>query len=182
MVAPLLGGLVAQLAANGLNLLANAVMAKGQAVVEEKLGVKLDEMVSSDEGRVKLAQIQMEREADLHEFILAQREQEIRSDKMYLDDVSDARSREVAIANSDKAPIINKVITPILAIGVLLLTFLLFALVMVGPEISPTRKDIVIYVLGVLSAISTQIIAYYFGSSRGSSMKDETIQALGGGK
>ncbi len=39
-------------------------------------------------------------------------------------------------------------------------------------------KDIVLYVLGVLSAILTQIYSYYFGSSQGSANKHKMIESM----
>jgi len=39
-------------------------------------------------------------------------------------------------------------------------------------------KDFVLYILGVLSSILTSIFSYYFGSSRSSSKKDETLNAI----
>ena len=99
--------------------------------------------------------------------------------KAYLVDVDSARTRESAVATSENAPYLNKVITPILALGVLLATFALFAFVLFDKgAIDPTRKDILIYVLGVLSAIATQIIAYYFGSSKGSADKNSAIDKM----
>lgn len=99
--------------------------------------------------------------------------------KAYLADVDSARTRESAVATSENAPYLNKVITPILALGVLLATFALFAFVLFDKgAIDPTRKDILIYVLGVLSAIATQIIAYYFGSSKGSADKNSAIDKM----
>ena len=44
--------------------------------------------------------------------------------------------------------------------------------------IDPSRKDILIYVLGVLSAIATQIVSYYFGSSQGSAAKNSAIDKM----
>ena len=41
-----------------------------------------------------------------------------------------------------------------------------------------TQKEIILYVLGVLSAALTQVYSYYFGSSRGSARKDETIAKM----
>jgi hypothetical protein len=41
-----------------------------------------------------------------------------------------------------------------------------------------TQKEIILYILGVLSAVLTQVYSYYFGSSRGSARKDETISKL----
>jgi len=99
--------------------------------------------------------------------------------KAYLGDVSSARERESAIATSDAAPYLNKIITPVLALGVLIATFGLFGFVLFDKgTIDPTRKDILIYVLGVLSAIATQIVAYYFGSSKGSSDKNNAIDKM----
>ena len=40
-----------------------------------------------------------------------------------------------------------------------------------------TQKDIVIYILGVLSAAVTQILGYYFGSSKGSADKTNALNA-----
>jgi hypothetical protein len=99
--------------------------------------------------------------------------------KAYLGDVSSARDREAKVATSDSAPYLNKIITPILALGVLIATFGLFAFVLFDKgAIDPTRKDILIYVLGVLSAIATQIVAYYFGSSKGSADKNTAIDKM----
>ena len=40
------------------------------------------------------------------------------------------------------------------------------------------EKDIIIYVLGVLSAVCTQVVSYYFGSSQGSANKQNQIDKL----
>lgn len=99
--------------------------------------------------------------------------------KSEVEDRASARSREASVATSADAPIINKVITPILAGVVLVLSFLLFGvLIFDNGIIDPSRKDIVIYILGVLSAIDTQIIAYYFGSSSGSVQKSDFMEKL----
>lgn len=97
--------------------------------------------------------------------------------KSYLVDTQSARSREAEIATSKDAPFINKVIVPYLAVGILGATFILFGLLMFA-EVKPESKDILIYILGVLSALATQVVAYYFGSSDGSKTKDEHIKGL----
>jgi len=99
--------------------------------------------------------------------------------KIYAADVDSARKREAEVVTSDVAPLINKIITPVLAASVLLMTFILFGLVLFDDgNIDSTRKDILIYVLGVLSAIATQIISYYFGSSQGSAAKNSAIDKM----
>lgn len=89
--------------------------------------------------------------------------------KSEVDDRASARQRESQIATSADAPTINKIILPVLAIGTLVLSFILFYIVAFDTDLISTRnKDVIIYILGVLSAIDTQIVGYYFGSSSGS--------------
>lgn len=96
-----------------------------------------------------------------------------------VEDRDSARKREAEIAVADAAPTINKVITPILAIGCLFLSFILFYIVAFDTSVfSNANKDIIIYILGVLSAIDTQIISYYFGSSTGSVDKTKTLESM----
>lgn len=126
----------------------------------------------ADAAKLKLLEMQQTGE-------LAKMANDTELTKAYLGDVASARSRESSVAISEHAPYLNKVIVPILAIGVLVLTFGLFAFVLFDKgDIDPTRKDILIYVLGVLSAIATQIISYYFGSSKGSNDKNEAIDKV----
>ena len=94
-------------------------------------------------------------------------------------DLDSARKRELIVSTSENAPYINKIVTPVLAMSILVATFILFGLVMFAEGvIDTTRKDIIIYVLGVLSAISTQIVSYYFGSSKGSTDKNVAIDKM----
>ena len=96
-----------------------------------------------------------------------------------VEDRVSARQREADIAASENAPFINKVITPVLAIGTILLSFLLFYIVAFDTSVfTIANKDIIIYILGVLSAIDTQIIGYYFGSSSQSVEKTRTIESM----
>ena len=88
-------------------------------------------------------------------------------------DKQSAREREMKIANSEFAPMLNKIVTPILALGTVILAFGLF-LVIIFVEVNPQSKDILIYVLGTLSSAVTMVLGYYFGSSLSS--KDKTIE------
>lgn len=170
--------LVAPLLKNGMNLLANAVMAKGKDFVEEKFGVKLAPDLTPEQV-VALKTAEMEHEEELRRLALEDRKLTLSEIEMQFEDVSSAREREVQVVTSDKAPLLNKLITPLLAIVVLLLTFSLFGIVMFDPEpVDATRKDLLVYVLGVLSAISTQIVGYYFGSSIGSKEKQDTLDRV----
>lgn len=101
--------------------------------------------------------------------------------KAEVDDRASARNRESSIATSEVAPMLNKVVTPVLAIGVVLLTLLLFAVVLFqNGAIDATRKDLAIYVLGALSSICGMVVSYYFGSSSGSTQKTDYIEKIMG--
>lgn len=176
MIPAALAAIVQPLLANGLGLVANAVLAKGKKVVEDKLGVELKpDMSSEDLARVQIAA--MEHEEELLRLRLEEDKLDLAELQARLKDTNDAREREVAIATSDKAPLLNKIVTPVLALSILLLTFVLFGVVMFDNNpVEATRKDILIYVLGVLSAIATQIVSYYFGSSQGSKDKSDQLR------
>ena len=96
--------------------------------------------------------------------------------KAILEDKANAREREATVAASANAPLISKIVTPTLALGVTGLSFLLFA-VLIFVEVKPEAKDILIYILGVLSAAVTQILSYYFGSSMGSKDKGDQLRS-----
>ena len=96
-----------------------------------------------------------------------------------VEDRASARQRESDIAASENAPFLNKIITPVLAVGTILLSFVLFYIVAFDTSVfTNANKDIIIYILGVLSAIDTQIIGYYFGSSSQSAEKTRTIESM----
>jgi hypothetical protein len=106
------------------------------------------------------------------------REIDLREIEAHAKDRDSARNRETVIATSDHAPLLNKVVTPVLALGVVGLSFALFA-VLIFVNVKPEAKDILIYILGVLSAAVTQILSYYFGSSQGSKDKSDEAKLKG---
>jgi hypothetical protein len=80
-----------------------------------------------------------------------------------------------AFLNSDHAPWLTKHVASILAISAVGLSFALFFTLIFVP-LQPEKKDIIIYILGVLSAIDTQIFSFFFGSSKDSEVKNRMIQ------
>ena len=168
--------IIQPLLSNGLNLVANAVMAKGKKVVEEKLGVELKPDMSPED-IMALKTAEMEHEEELLRLRIEENKLDLAELEARLKDTDSARDREVSIATSDKAPLLNKIVTPVLALSILVLTFVLFGVVMFdNTPVEASRKDILIYVLGVLSAIATQIVSYYFGSSQGSKDKSDALK------
>jgi hypothetical protein len=99
--------------------------------------------------------------------------------QMMLGDISSARQREVQVQTSEKASWMAKNIQHAIAAGTTLITLLFFYILIFKPEsITSESKDIVLYILGVLSAILTQVYSYYFGSSAGSAAKSVTLAGL----
>jgi hypothetical protein len=151
-------------------------MAKGKDYVEKKLGVELKpDMSSEDLAKVQIAQ--MEHEEELLRLRIEEDKLDLAELELRLKDTDSAREREVQISTSDKAPLLNKIVTPVLALSILLLTFVLFGVVMFDDTpVEASRKDILIYILGVLSAIASQIVSYYFGSSQSSKDKTDALK------
>ena len=176
MIPAAIQAILTPLLGNGLNLVANAVMAKGKDYVEKKLGVELKpDMSPEDLAKIQIAQ--MEHEEELLKLRLEEDKLDLAELELRLKDTNSAREREVQISTSDKAPLLNKIVTPVLALSILLLTFILFGVVMFdGSPVEASRKDILIYILGVLSAIASQIVSYYFGSSQSSKDKTDALK------
>ena len=95
----------------------------------------------------------------------------------HVKEMDSARKREIEISTSEFAPTINKIVTPVLALGTVSLTFILF-LVIIFAEVNTNSKDILIYVLGALTSAMTMVLGYYFGSSQGSKEKSAQIDEL----
>jgi hypothetical protein len=96
-------------------------------------------------------------------------------------EMESARNREIQIATSEFAPMLNKIVTPILALGTVALTFILYAII-IFTDVDEQSKDILIYVLGALTSAVTMVLGYYFGSSAGSKEKSSQIDELLGKK
>ena len=96
-------------------------------------------------------------------------------------EMQSARDREIQIATSEFAPMLSKIVTPVLALGTVSLTFILFG-VIIFVDVDADSKDILIYVLGALTSAVTMVLGYYFGSSAGSKEKSAQIDDLLGKK
>jgi hypothetical protein len=96
-------------------------------------------------------------------------------------DRDNSRDREVKIATSQDAPLLNKIVTPVLALGTVAVSFILLAAIMFLPDINGNRKDIAIYVLGAVNAATVQVLSYYFGASH-DHKKDVSPSILGDNK
>ena len=160
---PLLVPILTQLAGAGMQKVVDSVLDKGVAHVEEKLGITLTPDVDdklSDEKLSSLKEAAMKHE----EFMF---EQEVK-------DRGDARAAHLAIATNANVHWLEKLVLPILALGIVGVAFLLVGVLMFI-NIPDSQENIVIYALGFLTSAATQIISFYFGSSQGSKDKSELM-------
>lgn len=110
---------------------------------------------------------------------LAQQTNNLELEKLNIDNIKSAREREAQVVTSEHTPYITKITTTILAWGVVGLTFALYGFLLFSQApITPEKKDIIIYILGALTAISGQIISYYFGSTIGSSKRTDSLMNM----
>lgn len=152
--------LIAPLLAQGLNLLGNAVLAKGKDWVEEKTGVKLDQPLSSED-MLKLRQYEMDHEEELLRL-------RVEDKKLELADVQGARDMNTRINESANATWLSKNIPAILALVVIVVGFVLLG--------TTSEADVRTAVVGLM----TLVLGFYFGSTSASKAKDDTIRALTG--
>lgn len=151
--------LLAALAAKGFTLLTDAIMVKGKDVIEDKLGVSLEASIQSEEGLLKLKQL----EADHTEFLLSQ---SLESDKLYFQDTASARNLGIALSQSTSW--LNQNIMPILALLTVIGSSSLLTI--------STESDV------KMAAVSfiTMVLGYFFGSSKGSKDKQEQLYKIQG--
>lgn len=143
-----------------------------------KIGEKVLDRVMPDPAAKAEAQAKLMELAQKGE--LANLQAEVDFAKIDAGDRDSARNRESEMAKADVWSL-TKNINTVLAIGVISLSFVLFAVLMTI-EVKSMAKDILIYILGVLSAALTQILSFYFGSSQGSKNKQAEIDKMMGGK
>ena len=154
---PIVAGLLAQ----GLNLVGNAVLAKGKEWVEEKTGVKLAPNMPPEE-LAKLRQFELEHEEELQRL-------QLEENRLTYEDTKSARDMNTRINESSNATWLSKNVPAILAL-----------VVIVGGGIvltTTSQADVRTAVVGLM----TLVLGFYFGTSSSSRNKDATIERLAGG-
>ena len=145
--------ILAPLLANGLNLVANAVMAKGKDYVEKKLGVELKPDMSPDDlAKVQIAQ--MEHEEELLRIRMEEKKLDIEAFKAEAEAVS---QRWVADMSSDSW--LSKNIRPMTLIALLFGYFMFAAMSAFGHD----ANEAYVTLLGQWGQIV--MLAYFGGRS-----------------
>jgi hypothetical protein len=173
-----LKALASKLAAEGLGLLGGAVLAKGKAAIEEKLGVDIEQSLGTEEGRIRLQQLQAEREEDLHAFVLAKRQQWFDARKAELADTADSRAANTRIQESSNSSWLAKN-TGYLIDFIIIIAAIAMSGAIMFKSIPTENREQAFAVWGALMALCGTVLQWHRGSSRSSQSKDSTIAALG---
>jgi hypothetical protein len=165
--------LLQPLIASGLNLIGNAVLAKGKDWVKEKTGVDVDKASLSQEDVLKLQQYEMDHEEELLKLKLEDNRISAELEKAFLEDRQSARSMNVeAIKSDDK--FVRRFIYYLAMFWSLAATcyigFITFGYV--PPENVRFADTIIGFLLGTVIA---SILGFFYGSSKGSQDKTEAL-------
>lgn len=152
------------------------LFAGGASTLVDSVGKVLDNVITTKEEK---GQLDNEIRKSEMQFQLEMAKLSNEERRMVLDDMSSARNRETAIQTSENATNLSKNIMPYIALGTITITLSLFYVLIFSPDvIKSDSKEIILYILGVLSAVLTQIYSYYFGSSASSASKQKTIEGI----
>lgn len=130
----------------------------------------VSKFVTTDKERMQLENEERKAQRD---YDLKYKELDLEEKKAVIGDIGNARQRDTQVQTSVNATVLAKNTPSYLALGTVFLTFVLF-FIWAFINVTPSQKEIVIYILGVLSAIDAQIFSFYFGSSMGS--KEKQVQ------
>ena len=159
------------------NFLAN-LFSTGASSLVEAVGEAIDKNFTSDEEQkeleVEMAKASMQYEVEMATIGLKEK-------KAYFADTAGARKHQSRVQESEHASWIAKNVHSLMAIAIIGLTFFMYFWIINGDIekiVKPGMKDIVIYILGALTTVSTQVASFYFGSSQGSKDKQKSIDSI----
>jgi hypothetical protein len=104
-------------------------------------------------------------------------ELELEYAKLDVQDRDSARKTYAAIATSENATKLDKLVVPILALGVVGLAFSLIGVLMFV-DTPNDQQQLVIFALGFITSAAGQVLSFYFGSSQGSKDKTEDMKGM----
>lgn len=117
--------------------------------------------------------LKLKEATDRHEqFVI---EQTNKVEEYYLQDMQNARQREIELAKDEHTPLLNKIITPVLAIFIVAVTFTLWGMILFRHYEPKSSESMII---GSLTTICCAVIQYYFGSSSGSHSKQKQLDKM----
>jgi hypothetical protein len=111
------------------------------------------------------------------EMTLKLKELDLEYAKLEIADRDSARKAYAQVATSEYATKLDKVVVPVLALGVVGLAFTLIGVLMFV-NTPQDQQQIIIFALGFITSAAGQVLSFYFGSSQGSKDKTEEIKGM----
>jgi hypothetical protein len=111
------------------------------------------------------------------EMTLKLKELDLEYAKLEVQDRDSARQAYAQVATSEHATKLDKVVVPVLALGVVGLAFTLIGVLMFV-NTPQDQQQIIIFALGFITSAAGQVLSFYFGSSQGSKDKTEEIKGM----
>jgi len=155
-----IGGPAGGLAGGAISLIADAF---GVENADDPAEI-FNAITADPDAMVKLKQIQADNMVELKKLAL-------QSDQAHLADVQDARARQVAIETSTGKRDLNLYVLAWLVVG----GFFISIGVLIFQKLPDDSTGVVYLLFGALIAGFTQVMNYFFGSSKGSSDKTKLL-------
>jgi hypothetical protein len=111
------------------------------------------------------------------EMAMKLKELDLEYAKLEIADRDSARKAYAQVATSEYATKLDKVVVPVLALGVVGLAFTLIGVLMFV-NTPQDQQQIIIFALGFITSAAGQVLSFYFGSSQGSKDKTEEIKGM----
>jgi len=111
------------------------------------------------------------------EMAMKLKELDLEYAKLEIADRDSARKAYAQVATSEYATKLEKVVVPVLALGVVGLAFMLIGILMFV-DTPNDQQQLVIFALGFITSAAGQVLSFYFGSSQGSKDKTEEIKGM----
>lgn len=111
------------------------------------------------------------------EMAMKLKELDLEYAKLEVQDRDSARQAYAQVATSEYATKLDKVVVPVLALGVVGLAFTLIGVLMFV-NTPQDQQQIIIFALGFITSAAGQVLSFYFGSSQGSKDKTEEMKGM----
>jgi hypothetical protein len=111
------------------------------------------------------------------EMTMKLKELDLEYAKLEIQDRDSARKAYAQVATSEYATKLDKVVVPVLALGVVGLAFTLIGVLMFV-NTPQDQQQIIIFALGFITSAAGQVLSFYFGSSQGSKDKTEEMKGM----
>ncbi len=161
------------LIAGGLNLIANAALAKGKEWVQEKTGIDISKASLNDADLAKLQQYEMDHEEELLRIKVEDNRISADLQKAYLEDVQDARGMNIETSKSEDKFVRRFIYYLAIFWSVCAATYIGFITFGYIPEENVRFADTILGFL--LGTVIASILGFFYGSSKGSHDKTEAL-------